>query len=238
VDVRRAKRNASLAAGASVIAAAVVGYAAFEFADHAGFTGQAHVTRQEENQNPPSNSGAPAPSQSSPETTASPSVTASPSSSQSPVQGTALSAVAVEAFGPNGTSDGDNPQGAANVLTRPAVGWQTQWYATPLFGQLKHGTGLLIDMGRAVTVTQVQVRLGTGPGADLELRSSTRPQQAPSGFQTRATLTDVSGTANFTFATPAQARYILLWCTRLPRNPNSNGSYALVVRHVAAVGQP
>jgi hypothetical protein len=146
--------------------------------------------------------------------------------------------VAVEAFGPHGTSDGDDPQAVANVLTRPAVGWQTQWYATPLFGQLKHGTGLLIDMGRAVTVTRVQVRLGTGPGADLELRASTRAQQAPSGFQTRATLTDVSGTATFTLATSAQERYILLWCTKLPPNPNGNGSYALIVRHVAVDGRP
>jgi hypothetical protein len=145
--------------------------------------------------------------------------------------------VAVEAFGPNGTADGDNPRRAANVLTSPAVGWQTQWYATPLFGDLKDGTGLLLDMGQVVTVTQAEVALGTGSGANLELRGSTLEQQQPSGFQTLSTLTDVGGTTTFTLATPTKTRYILLWCTRLAPNPNGNGSYELIVRHVTVEGQ-
>ena len=32
--------------------------------------------------------------------------------------------------------------------------WYSQWYATPEFGNLRSGTGLLLDMGETVTVTE------------------------------------------------------------------------------------
>jgi hypothetical protein len=40
------------------------------------------------------------------------------------------------------------------------VGWHTHWYATAAFGQLKPGTGLLLDMGATVTITSLTVQFG------------------------------------------------------------------------------
>jgi hypothetical protein len=58
--------------------------------------------------------------------------------------------VSAVAFGPDGEADGDNPQDAAFVIGRGwGVPWETDWYTTPGFGDLKAGTGLLLDMGRA-----------------------------------------------------------------------------------------
>ena len=76
------------------------------------------------------------------------------------------------AFGPDGVADGDNPQGAPHVITPGSpLPWQTDWYTTATFGMLKDGTGLLLDMGRTVTVTSVQIRLGSIGGADLQVRA-------------------------------------------------------------------
>jgi putative peptidoglycan lipid II flippase len=243
VDVRRAKRNASLAAGASVVALALVGFAAFEFTGQVSQASQATPAGQATRGAQPNpaasgagQSGAPATTK----TTPAPTVTATPSSAQSTRQARVLG-VTVEAFGPHGTSDGDNPQWAASVTTGQAPQWSTQWYATPLFGQLKGGTGLLLDLGGAATVSKVTVQLGGGEsGADLELRGSTARQQPgqPGAFQTLATLSDAGGTATFTLTTPARARYLLLWCTKLPPNPASSGTYALVVRQATVDGQP
>jgi hypothetical protein len=38
--------------------------------------------------------------------------------------------------------------------------WHSDWYATPGFGNLDLGTGLIVDMGRPVMVTAVRVALG------------------------------------------------------------------------------
>lgn len=244
MDVRRAKRNASLAAGASVVALAIVGFAAFEFTGQVSQASQATPASQasRETQPNPAASGVGQPgAPATTKTTPAPTVTATPSSAHSTRQERVLGGVTVEAFGPHGTADGDNPQWAANVTTGQAPQWSTQWYATPLFGQLKGGTGLLLDLGAAATVSKVTVKLGTGEsGAYLELRASTARRQPgqPGAFRTLATLSDAGGTATFTLTAPARARYLLLWCTKLPPNRVSTGTYALVVRQVTVDGQP
>lgn len=239
MDVRRAKRNASLAAGASVVALAIVGFAAFEFTGQASQATPASQATRGAQPNPAAGGAGQPGAPTTTKTTPAPTVTATPSSAQSTRQARVLG-VTVEAFGPNGTSDGDNPQRAANVTTGQAPQWSTQWYATALFGQLKNGTGLLLDLGGAATVSKVTVQLGGEPGADLELRASTTRQQPgqPGAFQTLATLSGAGGTATFTLTAPARARYLLLWCTKLPPNPASSGTYALVVRQATVDGQP
>ena len=70
----------------------------------------------------------------------------------------ALTPASVAAFGPAGLADGDDPQGAALATGGdPAQPWVSQWYATAQFGALKQGTGLLLDMGRPVTVASVRL---------------------------------------------------------------------------------
>jgi hypothetical protein len=56
---------------------------------------------------------------------------------------------------------GNDPQDAHLAIDelRGTV-WHSDWYATPGFGNLYLGTGLIVDMGRPVTVTAVRVALG------------------------------------------------------------------------------
>ena len=142
--------------------------------------------------------------------------------------------VSAVAFGPQGTADGDNPQIAARVLTDPAMGWVSQWYATPSFGDLKQGTGLLLDLGRTVTVTTVTLTLGSPPGTALELRLGAVPDLTALPVVTTATAT--RDQLSLPLASPAKARYVLLWFTRLP--PDDAGTYQLFVHQVAIQGHP
>lgn len=138
------------------------------------------------------------------------------------------------AFGPDGTADGDNPQNAVRVLSDPAAGWLTQWYATPNFGDLKTGTGLLLDMGRTVTITTVSLTLGGPPGASLQLRAGSTPALGALPVVTAAT--NAGDLLTMSLTAPAKARYVLLWFTRLP--PDGAGTYQIFVHQVTVRGMP
>ena len=87
-----------------------------------------------------------------------------------------LTAVSATAFGPLGESDGDNPELARLAIDgSTATAWHTQWYATAAFGNLKPGTGLLLDMGRPVTITSAQIMLGAMTGTNFQLRAGGEP---------------------------------------------------------------
>ena len=145
-----------------------------------------------------------------------------------------LPVVSAAAFGPNGTGDGDNPQLAGAVLTNPASGWMTDWYASAEFGSLKQGTGLLLDMGKNVTISSVQVRLGTATGASIELLTGTQPTM--SAFRVAAARQGVGGLVTLTPDRSVMTRYVLLWFTKLPLD--GNGTYQASVHQVAVKGQP
>jgi hypothetical protein len=223
-----ARRRAGLAAALGVAALAVLGYAAFEF------SGQ--VTAPRAASQPVSSQQAVAkPLATHPPATPTPiattAVTATPKPTVAPQT---LAAVSAVAFGPHGTADGDNPQIAARVLTDPAMGWVSQWYATPSFGDLKQGTGLLLDLGRTVTVTTVTLTLGSPPGTSLELRLGAAPDL--SALPVVATGTAIRDQLSLPLASAARARYVLLWFTRLP--PDDAGTYQLFVHQVAIQGHP
>jgi cytoskeletal protein RodZ len=128
--------------------------------------------------------------------------------------------VSAAAFGPAGTSDGDNPQNARLALSgNPSDPWQTDWYTTARFGNLQAGTGLLLGLGRTVTMTAVTIDLGAAPGADLQVRAGT----SPGSLSTVASASGAGGTVRLRLASPARARYLLIWFTLLP--PDSSGTY-------------
>jgi hypothetical protein len=138
----------------------------------------------------------------------------------------------VAAFGPEGTTDGDNPGIASRVLD-PGLGrpWYSEWYATPGFGNLQPGTGLLLDMGKTVTVTDVRLVLGSAPGADVQLRVGSTPVL---DMPSVASASDAGGAVQLAATTPAEGRYVLLWFTRLP--PDGQGHYQVSVYSVSVDG--
>lgn len=223
-----ARRRAGLVAALGIVALAVLGYAASEVAgqvtDHATGAANKPAIRQQ---------AAPAPAAThpaSPAPPATPTATASVASAAPRIE-TILPVRAV-AFGPQGTADGDNPQIAGRILTDPAMGWVSQWYATPAFGDLKQGTGLLLDLGRTVTVTTVRLTLGSPPGAEVQVRLGGAPYL--SALPVVATATATGDLLSVPVTRPAKVRYVLLWFTRLP--PDGAGTYQVLVHQVTVQG--
>jgi hypothetical protein len=139
----------------------------------------------------------------------------------------------VAAFGPAGLGSGDDPQGAAlAVAGNPARPWISQWYATAHFGNLKDGTGLLLDMGRTVTVSSVRLSLAGRSGADIELRAGSKP--VLSSLPRVASATNAGGTVPFRLSPPAHVRYLLVWFTKLP--PDNAGTYRASVYRITVQG--
>jgi Helix-turn-helix domain len=157
-----------------------------------------------------------------------------PASSPAPAQLTSLRPASVTAFGPNGPGQGDNPgQASLAVSGNPATHWNTDWYTTADFGNMQSGTGLLLNMGKPVTVSSVEITLGSTPGADLQLRTGSSPQLAD--LKTVATATNAGGVVHLQLATPAQGQYVLIWFTKLP--PDSSGTFEAFVSGVSLKGQ-
>jgi hypothetical protein len=112
---------------------------------------------------------------------------------------------------------GDNSDLANLAIDRkPATAWRTDWYTTALFGNLYPGTGLLLDMGRPVTITAVRITLSRAPGASLQVRVG--PAPVLSSLRPVADAANAGGVVDLRMAQPAPGRYVLIWLTRLPRD--------------------
>ena len=176
----------------------------------------------------------PRPSPSPPRPSPTPShSTAAPAPTVVPAR--ALAPVSAVAFGLDGPGQGDNPQNAGLAIDGSgATAWHSDWYTTAEFGNLESGTGLLIDMGRRVTVTAVQITLSGLPGASLQLRAGNVPALADLGEV--ASASGASGRVRMPLTRPVRARYVLIWFTRLP--PDTSGTYQAGVSSIALQGQP
>ena len=143
-----------------------------------------------------------------------------------------LTPVHASAFGPGG---GDNPQLAHLAIGgHRAVGWHTDWYTSARFGNLYPGTGLLLDMGRPVTVTAARITLGSARGASLQVRIGAKP--ALIAMPPAAHVSGTGGTVRLQLTTPAHGRYVLVWFTRLPADPA--GTFQALVYNVSLEGHP
>jgi hypothetical protein len=151
---------------------------------------------------------------------ASSSPSVSPSSSVPTGPAVALTVANATAFGPDGTSDGDNPGIASRVL-RGGGAWDSSWYATAEFGHMQSGTGILLDMGHAVTVNSIGLVLGAAAGADVQVRVGDAADL--DSMSTAANMSNAHGTLHLPLSSPASARYVLIWFTRLPLH--SPGKY-------------
>jgi hypothetical protein len=124
-----------------------------------------------------------------------------------------LTVVDATAFGPNGTSDGDN-RGMASRVLHGGGAWDSSWYATAEFGRMQSGTGILLDMGHAVTVNSVALELGSAAGADVQVRVG--DSAALDSMSTAANMSNAHGTVHLPLNSPTTARYVLIWFIRLP----------------------
>jgi hypothetical protein len=145
-----------------------------------------------------------------------------------------LKPVSASAF-PSGSAD--DPQDAPYALGGTSGKyWHTQYYYTyPKFGNLKNGTGLLLDMGTSVRLSRVVVQFGTSccTAADIEIGSST---SSLSSFTTVATSTTAADATTFTISSKASGQYVLIWITSLPPLSGQSGKYQAEIYRVTLLG--
>ena len=173
----------------------------------------------------------------------SPSPGAAPSQSPSPgvapapqAQPHSLAAVSAAAFGArSGLGQGDDPQDAHLAIDGlRGTAWHTDWYTTSRFGNLYAGTGLIVDMGRPVTITSVRFTLGPAAGAVVAIRVGDRPVLPDMPPVARSA--GPGGVIRLTLARPATGRYLLVWFTRLP--PDPAGTYKAEIFGISVKGHP
>jgi hypothetical protein len=123
-----------------------------------------------------------------------------------------------------------------------STGWQTSYYiGSPNFGGLKPGTGLLIDMGQEVHLSQVEVLFGSQCCTTAEIylgNSNAMSRTALSNFTKVSPSATVSGDHKFTTGSAATGRYVLIWITSLPPMQGSPGRYQAEIYNVVVRGKP
>ncbi len=143
------------------------------------------------------------------------------------------SAATFDPYG-DGQGAGGAQQAEQAIDGSPATAWHTAWYTTALFGNLKPGTGLLLDMGRPVTITGIKITLGSLPGADFQVRTGAAAASLADTHQV-ARVTGAGGQVDLQLTTPARgARYVLIWFTKLP--PDGSGTFQATVYNVSLNG--
>jgi cytoskeletal protein RodZ len=145
-----------------------------------------------------------------------------------------LTPVSAAAFSPSGAGQGDNPALAPLATdANPTTAWHTDWYANAHLGNLYPGTGLLVDLGRPVTITAAQLTLGTARGASFQLRVGAAPALAD--LPPVAHAANTGGVVRLRLITPAHGRYLLIWFTSLP--PDPAGTFQASVYNIRLEGR-
>jgi eukaryotic-like serine/threonine-protein kinase len=125
--------------------------------------------------------------------------------------GTSVALTAASSYDPYGNNHTeDQPDIGKATDGSAATYWATEDYASPSFGNLKPGVGLILDAGAAVKARSLTVD-STTPGYQAIIRSSDNkfgPFSDDSASET--------GTSTTTFELDGnQARYYLIWITNL-----------------------
>ena len=145
-----------------------------------------------------------------------------------------MAPVSATAFGPGGRP-GDDPADARLAIDGVrGTAWHTDWYTSARFGNLYAGTGLLLDMGRPVTVAGIRVTLGPAAGVNFQIRVGDRPNLG--ALRSAGHWAGRGGIVRLGFRHPARGRYVLIWFTKLP--PDPAGTYKAEVYGVGVKGRP
>ena len=154
-----------------------------------------------------------------------------------------LKPVSAISFNPLGDPPGSNedPADTGNAIDGNAsTFWHTSYYVgNPVFGGLKKGTGLLLDMGRAVRLSQVAVQFGVTccNHVQIEIGNDSNPvASALSSFTVLQSSDTAQGTTTFKVTGNATGRYVLIWLTSLPPLTGSPDQYEAQIYNVVVRG--
>ena len=155
---------------------------------------------------------------------------------------TPVSAGGFDALGlANDPGNEDNAGAPMAIDGNPSTSWHTQFYdGNPVFGGLKQGTGLILDMGKPVSLRSVTVTFGPEAGANVAIMVGNSKSVSPQGL---ASFTKVAkhkhvggGTQVFQTSSATQGRYVLIWFTKLPPQPGSTSVFEAFISSVVVRG--
>jgi hypothetical protein len=134
-----------------------------------------------------------------------------------------LTPVSDNTFNILGTDNEDGVTAPLAIDGSDSTGWATSFYLDdPKFGGIKTGTGLLIDMGKEVRLSQVEVLFGTYGATTAEIylgNSNVKSKDALSNFTLVSPSASATGNHDFPVTSKATGRYVLIWLTSLPKLP-------------------
>jgi hypothetical protein len=169
------------------------------------------------------------------------------SSSRAAASSVVLAPVGATSFDVLGDDGGnEDASQAKNVMdSNASTFWHTDYYlGYPAFGNLKKGSGLILDMGKQVRLSQVVVQFGTSCCTDAQIEIGNNNDPVPSAlnsFTSVASSTTAQGVTTFSANSAATGRYVLIWITRLAPLAGAANEYQAqiynVVVHGAAVSQ-
>lgn len=145
--------------------------------------------------------------------------------------------------------DENTPDASSAIDSNPASFWQTEYYiGSPLFGGVKPGVGLILDMGKPVKLSSVAVTFGSIAGANVQIRLGTPSGPAPpvdqnsaclayaNQFTTVAEQDNVAGTTTFPVTSTATGQYVLIWFTKLPPMAGTANRFQAEIYNVVVKG--
>ena len=154
------------------------------------------------------------------------------SSSATPTPAGPYAIAAAKDFDPEADkgNGSENPDQVKNAYDgKPETAWTTVTYLNSAkLGNLKPGVGLVLDLGKAVDVSAVQLQL-VGNGTNVELRVpakdaatlTTAPMTAAKDWQVVATATEAGTSVQLTPKEKVTTRFVLVYITQLPSIGNS-----------------
>jgi hypothetical protein len=137
------------------------------------------------------------------------------------------------------TAADNSGEAAAAIDGSPTTNWHSQFYiGNPVFGGLgKKGSGLIIDMGTQVKLSQVQVQFGTTCCAAVQIGiGNSDDPTTDSGFTTVASSSRATATMKFNVSSSDKGRYVMIWFTKLPPEPGNAGNFEAQVYNVVVRG--
>ncbi|MER7545001.1 protein kinase family protein [Spirillospora sp. NPDC127506] len=103
---------------------------------------------------------------------------------------------------------------------KPSGRWETQRYADSGFGNYSKGLGVLLDMGKPVTVASVKI-YSPVTGGMLQVRVG--DSQSPGDLKRVGQQPANGGELTITASPRATGQYVLVWFTSLPSSPLPKG---------------
>jgi hypothetical protein len=155
---------------------------------------------------------------------------------------TPVSAQGFDPLTPVSQDPGDeNSQYASLAIDgNPKTAWYTQYYDSATFGNLKKGSGLLLDMGKPVQLKSLQVLFGTACCTQVQImigNKNTRSPSVLSSFTTVARSGAASGSVTFNITSKVSGRYVLIWFTKLaPMSGGNSGRYDAEIYNIKVRG--